>query len=212
MILNSCATSIELSFINRNIIGGGFLFAMIMKNLLIHNHSLKNESLPSWFSATVEFNCSAFYHTSISFVSSLFFFCIFVRIWLKLPQFWWWIWCSSRGWKSCRTDILLRGRFINRKCVTLRWWRFTGMVAIWETMWFRWLKWKTRETSWCVLLLVDSLFIKYIRKGKILYHFWFYTGLTVFLRKRQKACNCSKFNNLHSIHVCGRYLGFLKRN
>ena len=99
-----------------------------------------------------------------------YFFNHFIR--LKLPQFRWWIRCGPRSWKPCRTDFLLCGCLINRKCVTLRWWRFTWMVVIWETMRFGWLKWQTRETSWCVLFLVDSLFIKYIRKGEILQYFF----------------------------------------
>ena len=65
------------------------------------------------------------------------------------------------------------------------------------------------------------------KQADVCYSWWILSSLSILGRVRfciililywidslssQKACNCSKFNNLHSIHVCGRYLGFLKRN
>ena len=77
MILNSCVTFIELSFINRNIIGGGFLFAMIMKNLLIHNHSLKNERFRN--DSAQQLNLVVQYFIILQFLSFLpYFFSIFL--------------------------------------------------------------------------------------------------------------------------------------
>jgi hypothetical protein len=83
----------------------------------------------------------------------------------------------SRGGISCRTNILLCRCIVYSRRIDWSGWRPVRMVVVRKTMWFGRIEWETRETSWCLLFLVDSVYFEYIRKGIYLfiiaYNFYF---------------------------------------